>query len=314
MAPAVMQALRAYDHGGVAGLRYEEMAVPSPGIGDVLVEVAAASFTPTELEWPSTWVDRAGRDRTPIVPGHEVSGKVMALGYGTTGLAAGDQVFGLTDWYRDGTAAGDVSVEARNLAHRPASISGTEAAAVPMGGLTSWQALFVHGGLNCGQTVIVNGAGGGVGTMAVQLARHANARVIGMGRAGTRDLVLDLGAHEFVETHGGEIDEKINDADVVFDLVGGELLKRCSSMVRRGGIVVSVVESPDRNGMDEDIRSRFFVVEPDRAQLMRLARLIDDGQLRPVVGQTADLQAGQSLFAAKQGGGVPGKVVLCPRR
>ena len=150
--------------------------------------------------------------------------------------------------------------------------------------------------------------------MAVQLARHAKARVIGIGRARVRDLVLDLGADEFVETHGAEIDEKIDDADVVFDLVGGELLKRCSSMVRRGGIVVSVVESPDRNGMDEDTRSRFFVVEPDRVQLMELARLIDTGQLRTVVAQTADLRAGQSLFAAKQAGGVPGKVVLRPRR
>jgi NADPH:quinone reductase-like Zn-dependent oxidoreductase len=159
------------------------MAVPVLGIGDVLIEVADASFTPDELDWPSTWVDRAGRDRGPSVPGHEVAGTVVALGYGTTGLVVGDEVYGLTDWYRDGTLAEYVAAEARNLAPRPASLSGAEAAAVPMAGLTSWQALFSHGGLRDGQTVLIAGAGGGVGTMAVELARQAGARVVGLGRA-----------------------------------------------------------------------------------------------------------------------------------
>jgi NADPH:quinone reductase-like Zn-dependent oxidoreductase len=294
-------------------MSYQEMGVPAPGIGDVLVEVAAASFTPTELEWPSTWVDRAGRDRSPIVPGHEVAGKVVALGYGTTGLTVGDEVYGLTDWYRDGAAAEYVAVEARNLALRPASISGPEAAAVSMPGLTAWQALFVHGGLREGQTVLITGAGGGVGTLAVQLARHARARVIGMGRAGTRDLVIGLGADEFVALDGAAVGESLGEVDVVFDLVGGELLNRSSSLVRRGGTAVSVVEPPaSRNGYGENIRARFFVVEPDRSQLADLARRIDAGQLHPVVGQVVDLPDGPQAFAAKKAGGVPGKIVLRP--
>jgi NADPH:quinone reductase-like Zn-dependent oxidoreductase len=275
--------------------------------------VAAASFTPTELEWSSTWVDRAGRDRSPIVPGHEVAGKVVALGYGTTGLTVGDEVYGLTDWYRDGAAAEYVAVEARNLARRPASISGPDAAAVPMPGLTAWQALFVHGGLREGQTVIITGAGGGVGTLAVQLARHAKARVIGMGRAGTRDLVIGLGADEFVAVDGAAVGESLGEVDLVFDLVGGELLNRCSALVRRGGTAVSVVEPPaSRNGHGENIRARFFVVEPDRSQLADLARRIDAGQLHPVVGQVIDLPDGPQAFAAKKAGGVPGKIVLRP--
>src|SRR5678815_802686 len=128
----------------------EQRSSPEPRIGDVLIQVGAASFTPTELQWPSTWVDRSGRDRRPVIPGHEVSGTVVALGYGTTGFRVGDEVFGLTDWYRDGSLADFVAVEARNLAIKPSSLSHIEAAAFPMAALTAWQALFVHGGRGCG--------------------------------------------------------------------------------------------------------------------------------------------------------------------
>src|SRR4051812_938666 len=134
-----MHALRAHE---ADDLRYEQAAEPIPGIGDVLVRVHAASFTPTEMGWPSTWVDRAGHDRRPAIPSHEVSGVVTALGYGTTGLAIGDAVYGLTDWYRDGAAAEYVAVEARNLALKSATLNHTDAAAVPMAGLTAFQALF----------------------------------------------------------------------------------------------------------------------------------------------------------------------------
>jgi NADPH:quinone reductase-like Zn-dependent oxidoreductase len=313
--PTVMHAIRAYDRDELAGLRYEQMPVPSPGIGDVLLQVAGASFTPTELDWPSTWVDRSGQDRMPVVPGHEVSGTVVAVGYGTTGLAVGDEVFGLTDWYRDGAAAEYVSVEARNLAGKPASISAAEAAAVPLAALTAWQALFTHGALQSGQTVVIPGAGGGVGTFAIQLARQAGARVIGIGREQSRDLVMELGADQFVETDDMDLGH-VGNADVLFDLIGGDLLKRYPSMVRRGGVIVSVVAPVGGDGTGQvtpdDIRTVFFVVEPDRVQLAELAGRIDAGQLRPVVGRMADLADGQRAFAAKQAGGVPGKVVLRP--
>src|SRR3954447_7768042 len=172
----------------------EERERPEPGIGDVLIQIGAASFTPTELQWPSTWVDRSGSDRRPVVPGHEGSGTGVALGYGTTGFAVGDEVLGLTDWYRDGSLAEFVAVEARNLATKPGSLSHVDAAAFPMAALTAWQALFVHAGLGAGQTVVIHGAGGGVGTLAVQLGVSAGARVIGTGRAEARDVVLRLGA------------------------------------------------------------------------------------------------------------------------
>jgi NADPH:quinone reductase-like Zn-dependent oxidoreductase len=237
-----MRALRIHERGGPEGLSYEEAPRPEPGTGDVLVRVGAASFTPTELTWPSTWVDRLGHDRRPVIPGHEVSGVVEALGFGTTRFAVGDAVYGLTDWYRDGSLAEYVAVEGRNLAPKPASLDHVRAAALPMPGLTAWQALFVHGGLSGGQTVLIHGAGGGVGSVAVQLARAAGARVIATGRAGVRDLVTELGAERFVDLDRERFEDVAQEVDLVVDLVGGETLRRSGATVREGGVVVSVVE------------------------------------------------------------------------
>lgn len=287
----------------------EERSRPEPGIGDVLIQVGAASFTPTELSWPSTWVDRSGRDRRPVIPGHEVSGTVVALGYGTAGFAVGDEVFGLTDWYRDGSLAEYVAVEARNLAAKPASLSHVDAAAFPMAALTAWQALFVHADLQAGQTVVIHGAGGGVGTLAVQLAVSAGSRVIGTGRSNARDLVLDLGAEQYLDLAHDEWGE-VKGVDVVFDLVGGEVLHRSWPMLRHGGSIVSIVETPIAERAD--VKCLLFVVEANGEQLTQLALRIDTEPLRPVVGDIGALPDGPRLWAEKIAGGVPGKVVLTP--
>src|SRR5262249_6000027 len=183
---------------GIEGLVYEDAPDPVPAVGDVLVEVRAASFTPTELTWP-LWTDRAGHDRAPPIRAHEGPGVVVALGYGTAGVSAGDEVYGLIDGYRDGWAAEYVAIEARSLAPKPTTVDFVEAAAIPQAGLTSWQALFDHGRLESGQTVMIHGAGGGVGAVGVQLADWAGAHVIGTRRANPRTRVLDLGAYEFVD-------------------------------------------------------------------------------------------------------------------
>jgi NADPH:quinone reductase-like Zn-dependent oxidoreductase len=298
-----MRALRAHQHGGPEHLVEEDGPVPVPGIGDALVRVHAASFTPTELEWPSTWVDRAGHDRRPVIPGHEVSGVVTALGYGTTGVAVGDAVYGLTDWYRDGAAAEYVAVEARNLARKPDRLDHRTAATVPMVALTAQQALFDHGRLAPGQTVAVLGAGGGVGTFAVQLARAAGARVVAVARAWACDLLRGLGAEVYVDVDRAPL----ADVDLVFDLVGGETLRRSCAAVKAGGGVVSVVERPP---VATGRRGWFFVVEPSRPQLLELGQRIAAGELRPVVGASWPLRDGRAAFEAKQRGGQPGKAVL----
>ena len=304
-----MEALRAQARGGPEKLIYERILPPSPGIGDVLLKVRAASFIPTELDWSSTWVDRAGNARPAPIPAHEVSGVVAALGYGTTGFAVGDEVYGLTDWYRDGAAAGYVAVEARNLAPKPSSLDHERTAAVPLAALTAWQALFDHGGLSAGQSVLIHGAGGGVGVFAVQLARSAGARVIATGRAWAEDLVGELGADEFVDIDHRGFEDVAGEVDVVFDLVGGEIRERSWAVVKPGGVLVSVVSPPEEAGRP-GARGVFFVVEPDRAALAELARRIDAGELRSIVGEVFPLEHGREAFEAKRRSGVPGKVVL----
>ena len=161
-----------------AGMKLLERPEPRAAINDVVVQIHASGFVGTELAWPSTWTDRLGRDRTPTIPGHELAGVVTALGYGTTGLTVGQRVFGLTDWHRDGTLAEYVAVEARDLAPLPGDVDFSEAASLPISGLTAWQGLFEHGRLRAGQSVLVHGAAGAVGSMVTQLAREFGAYVI----------------------------------------------------------------------------------------------------------------------------------------
>ena len=184
---------------GMAGMTLRERPEPPAAINDVVVQVHASGFVPTEMEWSSTWTDRADRDRTPSIPGHEMAGVVTALGYGTTGLSVGQRVFGLTDWYRDGTLAEYVAVDARNLAPLPGDVDFTVGASLPISALTAWQGLFEHGHLQAGQSVLAHGAAGAVGSMVTQLAREAGAYVIGTGRGADRQKALDFGVQEFVD-------------------------------------------------------------------------------------------------------------------
>ena len=302
-----MHALRLHARGGPEQMRYEDAPLPYVGIGDVLLRVQGASFTPTELTWPSTWVDRLGRDRLPVIPGHEVSGVVAGLGYGTTGARVGDEVYGLIDWYRDGAAADYTALPVRNLAPKPASLDHVRAAMVPLAGLTAWQGLFDHAGLEEDQRVLILGAAGGVGVFAVQLAAAAGAVVVGSGRAWSKELVLDLGAGEYVDLEHQRLAD-LDGVDVVFDLIGGQVLEKTWPVVKRGGMVVSAVEdSLEAAAGERGLRGVFFVVEPSPEGLGHLARRIDDGRLRPVAGDVLPLERGREAFETKRRGGVPGK-------
>ncbi|WP_089107603.1 NADP-dependent oxidoreductase [Streptomyces hyaluromycini] len=301
-----MQAITVKDRdAGAGGLALTELPLPHAAENDVIVRVHAAGFTPGELTWPATWTDRAGRDRTPSVPGHELSGVVTELGYGTTGLTVGQWVFGLADWTRDGTLAEYTAVEARNLAPLPADVDHVTAAALPISGLTAWQGLFDHGRLATGQTVLVHGAAGGVGSIAVQLARAAGARVIGTGRAADRDLARDLGVDTFVDLQAGRL-EDIGEVDVVFDVIGGEVLDRSTALVRAGGTLVTIARPVTVHPADG--RAVFFVVEPDRARLADLAARVRDGRLRPVVGAVRPLAEAVAAFTPEKR--TPGRTII----
>src|SRR3954468_8657858 len=266
---------------GTAGVKLVERPEPQAAINDVVVQIHASGFTGDELTWPSTWTDRVGRDRTPSIPGHELAGVVTALGYGTTGLSIGQRVFGLTDWYRDGTLAEYAAVEARNLAPLPGDVDFTVAAALVMPGLTAWQGLFEHGRLRAGQSVLVHGAAGAAGSMASQLARAAGAYVIGTGRASGRQTALDFGAQEFVDLDNEDL-EDVGKVDLVFDVIGGDNPERSAGVVRGGGTLVTITgqtEAQPAGGLTVD-----FVVIPDCAQLNELVQRLRDARLRTNIG------------------------------
>jgi NADPH:quinone reductase-like Zn-dependent oxidoreductase len=271
---------------GTAGMKLADRPEPQAAINDVVVQVHASGFVPTELTWPSTWTDRIDRDRTPSIPGHELAGVVTALGYGTTGLSVGQRVFGLTDWYRDGTLAEYAVVEARNLAPLPGDVDFTVGASLPISGLTAWQGLFDHGRLRAGQSVLAHGAAGAVGSVVTQLAREAGAYVIGTGRADDRQAVLDFGAKEFVDLDNDTLEE-IGRVDLVFDVIGGDIGKRSAGLIRAGGTLVSIVgpaEARPADGLVVD-----FVVESDRAQLTEIVQRVRDGRLRTHIGKISTL-------------------------
>jgi NADPH:quinone reductase-like Zn-dependent oxidoreductase len=287
---------------GTAGMKLVERPEPQAArlaslsganYGDVVVEVHASGFTGNELEWPSTWVDRLGRDRTPSIPGHEVAGVVSALSYGATGLSVGQRVFGLTDWTRDGTLAEYVVVEARNLAPLPGDVDFTAGASLAMPGLTAWQGLFEHGHLQAGQSVLVHGAAGAVGSMVTQLAREAGTYVIGTGRAADRQTALDFGAQEFVDLEHDSL-EDVGGVDLVFDVIGGDIGKRSAGLVRAGGTLVTITGPPEARPADG--LAIDFVVVPDRAQLSEIAQRVRDGRLRTNIGNVATLDDAVAAF------------------
>src|SRR3954470_5375370 len=271
---------------GTAGMKLVERPEPQAAINDVVVQVHASGFVPTELAWPSTWTDRLHRQRAPSIPGHELAGVITALGYGTTGLSVGQWVFGLTDWYRDGTLAEYAAIEARNLAPLPGDVDFTVGASLPISGLTAWQGLIVHGRFRAGQSVIAHGAAGAVGSIVTQLAREFGAYVIGTGRAADRRSALDFGANEFVDLENDTLKD-VGKVDLVFDVIGGDVQKRSAGLIRAGGTLVTVVGPPEArpaDGLAVD-----FVVESDRAQLGEIVQRVRDGRLRTNIGTVATL-------------------------
>ncbi|MEV7631738.1 NADP-dependent oxidoreductase [Microbacterium sp. NPDC089318] len=267
-------------------MKLAEKPDPSAGGNDVVVEVHASGFTPGELTWPGTWTDREGRDRTPSIPGHEFAGVVTELGYGTRGLSVGQRVFGLAAWDRDGTLAESVAVEARNVAPLPGDVDFAVGASLPISGLTAWQGLFVHGRFETGQTVLVHGAAGGVGSMVTQLAKEAGAYVIGTGRGADREAALEFGAQEFLNLDA-DVLEDVGAVHLVFDVIGGDIASRSAELVRAGGMLVSIAGPPPvhpSEGLSVD-----FVVEADRAQLGKIVARVRDGRLRTNIATVASL-------------------------
>jgi NADPH:quinone reductase-like Zn-dependent oxidoreductase len=309
-----MMALRAHARGGPEQLVYEQAPAPAAGPGEVLIAVHAAAITFAELTWDLEWTTRDGRDRTPVIPSHEMSGVVAGLGPGVAGLAAGDEVIGLIDFDRDGAAAEYVAMPAAGLAAKPQSLSHVAAATLPLAALTAWQALADHAALQPGEQVLVQGGAGGVGIFAVQLAAILGGHVTATAHSADAAFVRDLGADRFISAEAGPPGPAAGGFDVVIDTVGGAVLDGSYGLLREGGRLVSLGAPPDQELAGRyKIHAMFFVVEPDANELARLAEMAGTGRLRAVISQTFPLAEGQKAFESGGGPRRPGKTVLVVR-
>jgi NADPH:quinone reductase-like Zn-dependent oxidoreductase len=306
-----MMALRAHARGGPEQLVYEQAPRPEPGAGEALVAVHATGITFAELTWDESWTSRDGADRTPVIPGHEVSGTVAAIGGDVTGMAPGDAVYGLIDFDRDGAAAEYVTASATTLATRPGSLTDVEAATLPLAALTAWQALVDHARLLPGERVLVQGGAGGVGVYAVQIGSLLGGEVTATGRAETEDFVRQLGATQFVSAPSRSGADRPNGFDVVIDTVGGEVLTASFVLLRPGGRLVTLAAPPDQaQAAEHNVHATFFVVQPDREDLSQIADLADQDRLRPVVSRTFALADGRRAYESGSQPHPPGKTVL----
>ena len=294
-----MKAIRLHGRTAPAVFAYEEAPQPQPSDGEVLIRVHAAGVTPTELGWAPTSITRTGEPRPlPLIPGHEFSGEISAVGPGVTDLAEGEAVFGMNDWFRDGAQAEYCAARAAEVAPKPRSVDHVAAAVAPISALTAWQGLIERAGLTAGQRVLIHGASGGVGIFAVQLARWRGAHVIGTASASNLEFVRSLGAEEAIDYRAVRFDDVVRDVDVVFDTVGGETLARSWSVLRSGGKMISIAASEEQS-REPRVRDAFFIVEASQSQLEEVARLIDAGALRPIVGAVFPLARAQEAYEHK---------------
>jgi NADPH:quinone reductase-like Zn-dependent oxidoreductase len=309
-----MMALRAHARGGPEQLVYEQAPVPAAGPGEALIAVHAAAITFAELTWDLSWTTRDGADRTPVIPSHEMSGTVVGLGDGVTGLAAGDEVIGLIGFDRDGAAAEYVAVPADSLAAKPPSVSHQQAATLPLAALTAWQALVDHAALKPGEQVLVQGGAGGVGIYAVQLAAILGGHVTATGLSTDAEFVRGLGAERFISSDAGPSGDAAGGLDVVIDTVGGAALDGSYRLLREGGRLVTLGAPPDQEAAFRyGVRAMFFVVEPDPRELAVLADMTGERRLKTVISQAFPLAEGRRAFESGRHPRPPGKTVLAVR-
>ena len=305
-----MKAAYLNQRAGADALIVDELPQPTPGVGEVLVKVRATAITPTEPKWAPTFTSRDGTPRPfPIILGHEFSGEIAAVGPDVSDFDIGDEVYGMSDWFKNGAQAEFCVAPATFVAPKPQRLDHAHAATVPISALTAWQALVVRGDLRHGETILIHGAAGAVGLFATQIARECGARVIATTSAADRDFVRSLGADEVIDYRAERFDEKVHDVDFVFDTVGGDTLSRSWRVLGKGGRLLSIV-STAAGAADARTRDAFLLVEADRAQLAVIANVIDAGRRRTFVAQEFPLDRVRDAYANASRGGNRGKTVL----
>jgi NADPH:quinone reductase-like Zn-dependent oxidoreductase len=297
-----MKAVVIHETGGREVLLYEEVDTPEPDEGEVLIKVQAASVNPVD------WKYRRGLAEKPLpaVLGNDVSGTVKVSR--AEGIAVGDEVFGMAP---SGGYAEFATAPAAVIAKKPATISHEQAAAIPVAGLTAWQALFDRGGLQSGQTALIAGAAGGVGHFAVQFAKHEGARTIGTGSSANRDFVLGLGAEEYVDYTQQDVAEVVSDVDVAFDTVGGETTESLLPTLREGGILVTIANAPpEEAAQGRGARAELLVMIPNSEQLAEIGELVAAGDVRVEISEVLPLAEVQRAHELSESGHTRGKIVL----
>jgi NADPH:quinone reductase-like Zn-dependent oxidoreductase len=308
-----MQAVRMHEYGGPEVLKFEDVPRPDPADGEVLVRVHGTSVNPVDWKIRAGHVRQAVPHTLPLIPGWDVSGTVEWVGPNVRGFEHGDRVFTHLDVRRDGAYAEYVAVPAKDLARPPRTVDHLHAAAVPLAGLTAWQALFEpsHAELARGQTILIHGAAGGVGHFAVQLAKWRGATVIATGSNGNDGFLRELGADVFVDYTSQRFEAFARDVDVVFDTFGGETLARSWAVLRAGGVLVSTVEAPPpEEATRRGVRASVVSAQTNVRHLEELGALIDQGALRPAVSRILPLSHARKAHELSQAGHVRGKLVL----
>ncbi|WP_316397083.1 NADP-dependent oxidoreductase [Bradyrhizobium sp. 33ap4] len=283
-----MMAWRVHEFGSPEIMKFERVPRPEPGPGEVLVKVAAAGVGP----WDG-WI-RAGKSALPqplpLTLGSDLSGEIVAMGPGVSGLRVGDQVYGVTNPQFVGAYAEYALASADMVSDKPTALTHVEAASVPVVAVTAWQALFDQAQLKAGQTVVIHGAAGNVGSYAVQLARQAGVQTIAIASMGDISAVRDLGANTVIDYRTQHFEEQVRGADAVIDLVGGETQTRSFQVLRRGGKLISAVSRPDQDlAKRYGVEATFFLVDVTSQYLTKIARFIDGGKLRTNVGTVLPL-------------------------
>ncbi|CAJ37678.1 predicted NADPH:quinone reductase (alcohol dehydrogenase superfamily) [Methanocella arvoryzae MRE50] len=307
-----MKAVRFHTFGGPEVLRYEDVPRPEAGAGEVLVRIRAAGVNPVDWKIRAGYMREMFRDRLPMIPGVDMAGVVEEVGGDITGFKAGDKVYGFLGVAQSGgTYAEYCKAGYFTLAPMPESLDFTEAAALPLVSLVGWQTLFDIAHLDKGQTVLIHGASGGVGHMAVQLAKWRGATVIGTASARNADFLSSLGADEVIDYHKVRFEDVARDVDVVLDTQAGDTQQRSYHVLKKGGILVSTlgIENPDEAAKC-GVRATGFLAQPNGTELRHIARLIDEGKLKPAVSTVMPLRDAARAHEQSQTGHVRGKIVL----
>jgi len=312
-----MEALRLHNHDGKSeNLIYEEAPAPLLEAGDALVRVRGCAITISELTWSEVHQAGDGSKRDFVIPGHEISGVIETVAGDVNGFKAGDEIYALVDFHLAGAAAEFVAIPAADLALKPRTLNFTGAAAVPLAGLTAWQALFDHAGISSGQKILIHGAAGGVGSFAVQFARWAGAFVICTAQGKDEEFLRELGADEVIDYEKTAFEQVVTNVDVVFDTIGGETLEKSWRVVRPEGTLVTVHtaapgENPVAKAADWGMRGVYFIVKPNRGQLSEIGRIIDEGKVKPSIDRIYPIAEGRAAFERLESkSNKRGKIVL----